>query len=66
MPYVSIAAHGQGIDCANAANGRFIVEEGGVTVSSMEEFSKKMVTLLGTDRIGDAPSRKAMGQTIRT
>ena len=41
------------------SNGRFLIEQGGVTVSSMEEFLKKMTALLGTDRIGDAQHRVA-------
>jgi len=50
----------------DGSNGRFIVEEGGVTVSSVEEFSKKMVTLLGTDRIGDAQHRVVSGGYFAT
>jgi putative ABC transport system permease protein len=41
------------------SNGRFLIEEGGVTVGSMDEFSKKMSSLLGTDRVGDAQHRVA-------
>src|SRR5205085_2618517 len=41
--------------------GRFLIEEGGVTVDSIEGFSKKMSALLGTDRIGDAQHRVASG-----
>ena len=41
------------------SNGRFLIEEGGVTVDSMEAFSKKMTELLGTNRLGDAQHRVA-------
>jgi putative ABC transport system permease protein len=41
------------------SNGRFLIEEGGKTVDSMEAFSKKMAELLGTDRLGDAQHRVA-------
>jgi putative ABC transport system permease protein len=50
----------------NGSNGRFLIEEGGVTVSSMEEFSKKMTALMGTDRIGDAQHRVASGGYFST
>ncbi len=50
----------------NGSNGRFLIEEGGVTVSSMEEFSKKMTALLGTDRLGDAQHRVASGGYFAT
>jgi predicted permease len=43
----------------NGSNGRFLIEEGGVTVGSMQEFSKKMTALQGTDRLGDAQHRVA-------
>ena len=64
--YVPSPLMGKASIAANAANGRFIVEEGGVTVSSVEEFSKKMVTLLGTDRIGDAQHRVVSGGYFAT
>ena len=35
----------------DGSNGRFIIEDGGVTVSSMNELSKKMTALLGTERM---------------
>ena len=41
------------------SNGRFLIEQGGVTVGSMDEFSKKMNALQGTDRVGDAQHRVA-------
>ena len=50
----------------NGSNGRFLIEEGGVTVSSMDEFSKKMTALMGTDRIGDAQHRVASGGYFAT
>jgi predicted permease len=50
----------------DGSNGRFMIEEGGVTVSSMEEFSKKMATLLGTDRVGDAQHRVISGGYFAT
>jgi predicted permease len=50
----------------NGSNGRFLIEEGGVTVSSMDEFSKKMTALLGTDRMGDAQHRVASGGYFAT
>jgi predicted permease len=50
----------------NGANGRFLIEEGGVTVSSMEEFSKKMTAMMGTNRIGDAQHRVASGNYFAT
>jgi putative ABC transport system permease protein len=50
----------------NGANGRFLIEEGGVTVGSMEEFGKKMTALQGTDRIGDAQHRVASGGYFAT
>ncbi|MGZ5024824.1 MAG: ABC transporter permease, partial [Chthoniobacterales bacterium] len=50
----------------NGANGRFLIEEGGQTVSSMAEFSKKMGVLLGTDRVGDAQHRVASGSYFAT
>jgi putative ABC transport system permease protein len=50
----------------NGSNGRFLIEEGGVTVGSMEEFSKKMTALMGTDRIGDAQHRVASGGYFAT
>jgi putative ABC transport system permease protein len=45
----------------DGSNGRFIIEEGGVTVGSMDEFSRKMTALLGTNRIGDAQHRVTTG-----
>jgi putative ABC transport system permease protein len=50
----------------NGANGRFLIEEGGVTVGSMEEFGKKMTALLGTDRLGDAQHRVVSGSYFET
>jgi len=45
----------------DGSNGRFIIEEGGVTVGSMNELSKKMTALLGTERMGDAQYHIASG-----
>jgi hypothetical protein len=50
----------------DGANGRFIIETGGVTVSSMGEFTKKMTALLGSDRTGDAQHRVASGDYFAT
>ena len=50
----------------NGSNGRFLIEEGGVTVNSMQEFSKKMTALMETDRIGDAQHRVASGGYFST
>jgi predicted permease len=50
----------------DGSNGRFIMEEGGVTVSSMNELSKKMTALLGTERMGDAQYRVASGSYFAT